>query len=444
LWVNTNEEIRNQNLLWQNQLRETGSATFIYVTDVVGLEVTVPSRTFHSSWSDFDQDGDMDLFENNFRSQNRLMKNMLVETGSATFIDNTASASLPGENLGYPRTSFGSAVADFNGDGFDDIFANFRFRSIPGDEPVESPYGNGHAIFLNDGTVKLKNATSDTIKSAFPPEGGVMGFMVGDLNGDNLPEIFLGQGGPMIRQENQLWVTTGVLDANGFPVYQDASDSINFPAPESNKYSNDYYPKYPYRTHGSTFVDTNNDGSLEIHVANGGRAADDNSVRDPNRHFLFDWGPQNYFVVRLIGNGIDVNRDGLGARLQLTVGSMNSQEKRVLYRTVRGGNAFSAQNNIRAIHFGLGSSDFIESLRIIWPDGKIQFYENSLQINSFRSFAYDILLGDINLDGAVNLLDIAPFTEILSAGGFQVEADMNQDGTTNLLDVEPFISALNN
>lgn len=54
----------------------------------------------------------------------------------------------------------------------------------------------------------------------------------------------------------------------------------------------------------------------------------------------------------------------------------------------------------------------------------------------------DVLLGDVNLDGAVNLLDVAPFVELLSNGGFQAEADINQDGVVDLLDVAPFVDLL--
>jgi len=45
------------------------------------------------------------------------------------------------------------------------------------------------------------------------------------------------------------------------------------------------------------------------------------------------------------------------------------------------------------------------------------------------------LLGDVNLDGVVSLLDIGPFTDLLISGGYQAEADINQDGILNLLDI---------
>ncbi len=52
------------------------------------------------------------------------------------------------------------------------------------------------------------------------------------------------------------------------------------------------------------------------------------------------------------------------------------------------------------------------------------------------------LLGDVNLDGAVNLLDVAPFVDLISNSEFQLEADINMDGNVDLLDVGPFIDLL--
>ncbi|MEM9410729.1 MAG: galactose oxidase-like domain-containing protein, partial [Planctomycetota bacterium] len=53
------------------------------------------------------------------------------------------------------------------------------------------------------------------------------------------------------------------------------------------------------------------------------------------------------------------------------------------------------------------------------------------------------LLGDVNLDGTVNLLDVQPFVALISTGQFQLEADVNQDSMVNLLDVAPFVTLLN-
>ena len=52
------------------------------------------------------------------------------------------------------------------------------------------------------------------------------------------------------------------------------------------------------------------------------------------------------------------------------------------------------------------------------------------------------VLGDINGDGEVNLLDVGPFVDLLSSGNYDPAADINLDGQVNLLDVGPFIALL--
>ena len=52
------------------------------------------------------------------------------------------------------------------------------------------------------------------------------------------------------------------------------------------------------------------------------------------------------------------------------------------------------------------------------------------------------LLGDVNVDGKVDYLDIAPFIGLLAAGTFQAEADVNESGEVNFLDISPFIGIL--
>ena len=52
------------------------------------------------------------------------------------------------------------------------------------------------------------------------------------------------------------------------------------------------------------------------------------------------------------------------------------------------------------------------------------------------------LLGDVNGDGNVDLLDVSPFVDLLLDGGFQLEADINQDQVVDLLDVQLFVELL--
>ncbi len=51
-------------------------------------------------------------------------------------------------------------------------------------------------------------------------------------------------------------------------------------------------------------------------------------------------------------------------------------------------------------------------------------------------------LGDVNLDGKVNLEDVDPFVAALSVGSTQCEADIDGDGLVTLEDVDPFVVLL--
>ena len=53
-----------------------------------------------------------------------------------------------------------------------------------------------------------------------------------------------------------------------------------------------------------------------------------------------------------------------------------------------------------------------------------------------------ILLGDVDLDGAVNFLDIPAFITLLIAGDYQAEADINIDDVVDFADIPLFIDIL--
>ena len=52
------------------------------------------------------------------------------------------------------------------------------------------------------------------------------------------------------------------------------------------------------------------------------------------------------------------------------------------------------------------------------------------------------LLGDVNCDGVVDLLDVGPFVDIVSRGEFSTKADIDGDDAVTLLDVGPFVDLL--
>jgi hypothetical protein len=53
-----------------------------------------------------------------------------------------------------------------------------------------------------------------------------------------------------------------------------------------------------------------------------------------------------------------------------------------------------------------------------------------------------IILGDANLDGTVDMLDVSPFIAVLFNHAYLAEADCNQDDVVNFFDITPFIGYL--
>ena len=98
---------------------------------------------------------------------------------------------------------------------------------------------------------------------------------------------------------------------------------------------------------------------------------------------------------------------------------------------------------------------------VSWTGGVYQFDGDGNLLNSYdpdpsilatpgksRSMAFEyqntqsVLLGDVDVNGVVNFLDISPFIAALSIGAYLAEADVNQDGAVNFLDISSFIAIL--
>ena len=79
---------------------------------------------------------------------------------------------------------------------------------------------------------------------------------------------------------------------------------------------------------------------------------------------------------------------------------------------------------------------------VVFNNGNFVNDETALQANVFAEVSDSVLYGDVDLNGAVNFLDITPFIAILSAGVYQAEADCNMDGAVTFSDIAPFIEFL--
>ena len=95
-------------------------------------------------------------------------------------------------------------------------------------------------------------------------------------------------------------------------------------------------------------------------------------------------------------------------------------------------------NNFNAVINGIYYDSETARLYLIGAGGELAIWEDLSRLPVTAP-----LLGDVNLDGVVNFLDIAPFINLLANSNvFQEEGDLNEDGVINFLDIAPFIQVL--
>jgi hypothetical protein len=141
-------ESNQANDLWQNQKADLGTPAFVKQSlgDVTGA--LAPS--FSASWGDYDNDGDLDLVVANWNNAfNRLYRNELVETGTATF---ALEATGPSEHRGF---SVGTAWADVDNDADLDLLITNGFSTTPGQTRRNFLYRNdaGTLVRIEEGPI---------------------------------------------------------------------------------------------------------------------------------------------------------------------------------------------------------------------------------------------------------------------------------------------------
>lgn len=115
----------------------------------------------------------------------------------------------------------------------------------------------------------------------------------------------------------------------------------------------------PHLGRGVAFADFDNDGHLDILVANNG---------DPPVLLKNGRAPANHFVnLKLVGTRS--NRDGIGARIKLRAGDTTQ------IREIMAGGSYLSQSDLRA-NFGLGAQTHIDAIEILWPSGLTGKFEN--------------------------------------------------------------------
>ncbi|WP_204344586.1 FG-GAP-like repeat-containing protein [Psychroserpens algicola] len=122
-----------------NMLTNNGDGT--YTENAASLGLDDPMQTWSSSWGDYDNDGDMDLFVGASSGAHKLHRN----DGGGVFVDVTAASNVSSAPTGHENVSY-----DFDNDGYLDIACNGMIM-----------YGKGDMTFedLDDTQINYKNGS---------------------------------------------------------------------------------------------------------------------------------------------------------------------------------------------------------------------------------------------------------------------------------------------
>jgi len=332
------------------------------------------------AWGDFNNDGDLDIYLVNSGSANKLFRN----DGGGTFVDATTGP------LGDTSSGEGVACADYDNDGDLDIYI--------------VNYYSGNKLLRNDGGGVFVDVTSGPLADG----GHAKNVAWGDYDNDGDLDLFLAKGDGVTLGPNRL------LRNDGSGVFVDATSGA---LTDSGLWS------------GSTLGDFDNDGDLDLYVAN---------MRGANRLFLNQKGSSKHWLhVNLVG--VVSNRSAIGARVRAVASGLSQ------IREISGGSGYCSQNSLTA-EFGLGSRTSVDTLEIRWPSGQRDTLI-ALPVDTLLTiYEGGFIRGDANGDGVINVNDVVYLINYLFIGGPAPNplqaGDANSDGLVNVNDVVYLINYL--
>lgn len=310
-----------------------GDGTFEDVSKKAG--VSDPGKRFGLGvvWGDYDNDGWPDLYVANDAGPNYLYRNKHDGTFEETGLLSGVALSSEGQELGSMGVDFG----DFDHDGLLDItVTNFA-------EQVDNIYHNEGP---GQGFIEL-GWSSKTGQPVYPYVKWGTGFV--DFDNDGWPDLFVASGHVYPQVDTIINNSSGyrqpvfLFRNKGDRTFEDITSASGLASlPLSSR-------------RGAAFGDIRNDGNMAILLLN---------VGEPPSLLVQDTpSPRHRASFRLIGT--KSNRAAIGARVTISSGGMTQFDE------VRGGGSYLSQNDLR-LHFGLGESKTMDTVKIRWPNGNTE------------------------------------------------------------------------
>jgi hypothetical protein len=420
------------NLLFLNN----GDGSFTSLT--TGPVVTDTSTSSGGSFGDFNNDGHLDLFVQNYFDRNN---HLYLNNGDGTFTKITSGAIVSdGGN------SFNSSIADYDNDGNLDVFVdNGAFTNLGENNFLYK--GNGDGTFIKITTGDIVNDSEKSLSSGWC-----------DYDNDGDLDLFVANSDPFngIAINNFLYQNNGdgtftkldtglVVNDGGISVgvsWGDYDNDLDFDLFVANWYNenNFLYQNNGYGTFtkvtsgpivndgghsvGGSWGDYDNDGDLDLYVTNDYNQNnffysnnDDGSftkittgdlVNDGGRSNGATWADydNNGYLDLFVPNGASpsqsnclyrnngiFNNNWINIKCVGTISNTSAIGARVKAKSTINGTAvwqvreicgqtgFNAQNSFN-VEFGLGDGSVVDSLIIKWPSEIVDIYSN-IEINKF-------------------------------------------------------------
>ena len=312
--------------------RNRGGGTFVDVTAeaLVGSEFGAALGVVAA---DFDLDGWIDILVANDGDENQLW----INQRQGTFRNGAPLAGVALNMDGRAEASMGVDAGDFDNDGDEDLFLTHLATET-------------NTLYVNDGTGMFEDRTARAGLAA--------------------PSLaYTGWGTAWIDFDNDGWLD--LLTANGTIQAIEAQADDPFPYRQRRQLfrnlGNRRFEEVSGQAgevfqlsdvgRGAAFGDINNDGAMDVVVAN------DNG---PVRLLINQVGRRNHWLgLRLVG-GLDAPRPMLGARVEVL-----RRDLPTLWRRARADGSFASAND-PGVLVGLGASAEAPRARVFWPSGRVE------------------------------------------------------------------------
>ena len=357
--------------------RNLGNRRFRQTNDVARFSPGIFAQG--SGWADFNLDGTLDLYINNDLGENLLFKNL----GDGTFEDISLKA-----GVAQVGNSYGMAWGDFNNDGFPDIFVA-TCSGFPDKSINHLLRNNGDETFTN---INVEAGVNDSLSS--------WGVIWLDYDNDALLDIFVaniaGAGYAGRPRANVLYHNQGdgtFVDVGEAAGVAGATFEIGYAAGAADfdndgwmdiyLANGDHSPHRLFHNNGDgTFSDIavqagiveDSDVAVALADFNNDGWMDIFTPGDNGSNLWFNNGGDNHWLT-VFARGTTANYHGIGARMELYAGGTKQ------IRELNAGDSFCSQNMNLAAHFGLGTLTMIDSLIVRWPGGYIDKH-SSLPVDS--------------------------------------------------------------